>query len=59
VEAAAHGLSGANLTVLNGASGVNEVLAGLIAQGSSIFDLVKHSASPRPAHRPTAPFRRR
>ncbi|HZE51491.1 MAG TPA: SPFH domain-containing protein [Jatrophihabitantaceae bacterium] len=49
VEAAARGLSGANLTVLNGASGVNEVLAGLITQGSSIFDMVKHSASPRPA----------
>jgi len=52
VEAAARGLSGANLTVLNGASGVNEVLAGLIGQGASIFETLKHSTAPRPVPSP-------
>src|SRR5712671_6616304 len=33
VEAAARGIAGSNLTVLNGAAGVNEVLAGLVGQG--------------------------
>jgi flotillin len=44
VEAAARGLSGANLTVLNGTQGVNEVMAGLIGQGASILDLLRRSA---------------
>src|SRR6185437_3470691 len=35
VEAAARGLAGANLTVLNGTQGVNEVVAGLVGQGIS------------------------
>src|ERR1700734_209695 len=43
VEAAARGLAGANLTVLNGTQGVNEVVAGLIGQGLSILDLLKKS----------------
>jgi uncharacterized membrane protein YqiK len=46
VEAAARGLAGANLTVLNGTEGVNEVMAGLVGQGMSIFDLLKKSAVP-------------
>jgi flotillin len=46
VEAAAHGLAGANLTVLNGTQGVNEVVAGLVGQGISILDLLKKSAAP-------------
>jgi uncharacterized membrane protein YqiK len=52
VEAAARGLSGANLTVLNGASGVYEVLAGLIGQGASMFETLKHSVAPHPAPSP-------
>jgi len=44
VEAAARGLAGANLTVLNGTQGVNEVVAGLVGQGISILDLLKKTA---------------
>jgi uncharacterized membrane protein YqiK len=43
VDAAARGLAGANLTVLNGTQGVNEIVAGLVAQGISILDLLKKS----------------
>ena len=49
VEAAARGLSGANLTVLNGTEGVNEVVAGLIGQGMAILDLLKKAAATAPA----------
>ena len=42
VEAAA-GLSGANLSVLNGADGLGEIASGLVAQGLTIFDSVKKS----------------
>jgi uncharacterized membrane protein YqiK len=49
VEAAARGLAGANLTVLNGTQGVNEVMAGLVAQGVSILDLLKKSTAVVPA----------
>ncbi len=52
VEAAARGLAGANLTVLNGTQGVNEVVAGLVGQGMSILDLVKKAAAQRPRRRP-------
>ncbi|HEY3089090.1 MAG TPA: SPFH domain-containing protein [Jatrophihabitantaceae bacterium] len=45
VDAASRGLTGANVTVLNGASGVNEVLAGLITQGASILDTARRSLS--------------
>ena len=45
VEAAARGLAGANLTVLNGTEGVSEVVAGLVGQGMSIFELLKHAAA--------------
>jgi flotillin len=48
-DAAAKGLAGANLTVLNGTQGVNEVVAGLIGQGISILDLLKKSAMTAPA----------
>jgi uncharacterized membrane protein YqiK len=47
VEAAARGLSGANLTVLNGTQGVNDVVAGLVGQGLAILDLLK-KATPSP-----------
>src|SRR5258707_254906 len=45
VEAAARGIAGSNLTVLNGAAGVNEVLAGLVGQGMAVLDLLRTSTS--------------
>jgi flotillin len=45
VDAAASGIAGSNLTVLNGAEGLNEVLAGLVGQGLSIFDLLKKATA--------------
>jgi len=45
VESAARGLADANLTVLNGTQGLNEVVAGLIGQGMSILDLVKKASA--------------
>ncbi len=43
VKEAAAGLAGANLSVLNGAEGLSEVAAGLVAQGLTILDSVKRS----------------
>jgi flotillin len=45
VDAAARGLAGANLTVLNGTQGVNEIVAGLVGQGISILELLKKAAA--------------
>jgi uncharacterized membrane protein YqiK len=45
VEAAARSLAGANLTVLNGAQGVNDVVAGLVGQGLTILDLLKRATA--------------
>jgi flotillin len=45
VDAAARGIAGSNLTVLNGASGVNEVIAGLVGQGLAVLELVRSSTS--------------
>jgi flotillin len=41
VKEAAGGLSGANVNVLNGAEGLSELAAGLVAQGLTILDSVK------------------
>ncbi|HET9898679.1 MAG TPA: SPFH domain-containing protein [Streptosporangiaceae bacterium] len=41
VKEAASGLQGANLNVLNGADGLSEIAAGLVAQGITILDAVK------------------
>jgi hypothetical protein len=41
VEKAALGLSGANLTVLNGAEGISEMATGLVARGKAIFDALR------------------
>ncbi len=41
VEAAARGLAGANLTVLNGTQGVNDVVAGLVGQGLTVFSALR------------------
>jgi uncharacterized membrane protein YqiK len=41
VGKAAEGLSGANLTVLNGADGLGQMAAGLVSQGLAIFDSLR------------------
>ncbi|MFD3915334.1 SPFH domain-containing protein [Streptomyces sp. NPDC088147] len=43
-DAAARGMSGANLTVLNGTDGVNDMAAGLVGQGMAILNSLKGSA---------------
>lgn len=43
VEAAARSIQGSRLTVLNGSAGVNDVATGLVAQGLSIYDALRHS----------------
>lgn len=48
VEAAARGLVGANLTVLNGADGLSEVLTGVVGQGLSIYESLRKSVSAPP-----------
>jgi flotillin len=45
VREAAAGLSGANVSVLNGADGLSEIAAGLVGQGLTILDSVKKSLS--------------
>lgn len=41
VEKAAHGLSGANVTMLNGSDGLSDMISGLAAQGVAIFDALR------------------
>jgi uncharacterized membrane protein YqiK len=43
VREAAAGLANANISVLNGADGLGEIAAGLVGQGLTIFDSVKHN----------------
>ena len=43
VREAANGLANADVTVLNGADGLGEIAAGLVAQGLNIFDSVKRN----------------
>ena len=50
VTAAAGGISGSNLTILNGSQGVNEMAVSLAAQGLSILEALRHSMA-----RPAAP----
>jgi flotillin len=45
VREAAGGLSGANVSVLNGADGLSEIAAGLVGQGLTILDSVKKNLS--------------
>jgi flotillin len=45
VREAAAGLSGANVSVLNGADGLSEIAAGLVGQGLTILESVKRSLS--------------
>ncbi|MFD7900163.1 SPFH domain-containing protein [Streptomyces sp. NPDC059743] len=43
-DAASRGMSGANLTVLNGTDGVNDMAAGLVGQGMAILNSLKNGA---------------
>jgi len=61
VKEAAAGLAGSNLSVLNGAEGLSELAAGLVAQGLTILDSVKkglNGEDEKPHTRP-APLPRR
>ncbi|PXX10976.1 SPFH domain-containing protein [Mycolicibacterium moriokaense] len=49
VKQAAQGLSGANLTVLNGADGLGEIATGLVGQGLAIFDSLRSGLGPHRA----------
>jgi flotillin len=48
VKEAANGLAGANVNVLNGAEGLGELTAGLVAQGLTILDSVKKNLAGSP-----------
>jgi flotillin len=45
VQAAAEGIKGSDLTVLNGAEGVNEMVAGVVGQGLAIFNSLRHNVA--------------
>jgi flotillin len=44
VAAAAQGIAGSNLTILNGTEGVTQVVTDLVGQGLTIFDALKKTA---------------
>ena len=50
VREAAGGLAGANVNVLNGAEGLSELAAGLVAQGLTILDSVKQNLASSQEH---------
>jgi uncharacterized membrane protein YqiK len=54
LRAAAQGLQGANLTVLDGAEGLNSVVASLAAQGVALLESVRNGVKPTPTVEPTA-----
>jgi hypothetical protein len=45
VAEAAKGISGSNLTILNGTDGVNQVAAGVVSQGLSIYEALRNSVA--------------
>jgi flotillin len=57
VQAAATGIAGSNLTVLNGAEGVNQMVAGVVSQGLTIFETLRQGlpANAAVAETPAAP----
>ncbi len=55
VKEAAGGLAGANVSVLNGADGLSEIAAGLVAQGLTILESVKKNLS-GPANQAVAAY---
>ncbi|MEU6894939.1 SPFH domain-containing protein [Streptomyces sp. NPDC046557] len=54
-EAAANGLTGAQLTVLNGADGVSQVMSGIVGQGLAILDTLQRKAVGAPQTKGTEP----
>ncbi len=54
VKEAAGGLAGANVNVLNGAEGLSELAAGLVAQGMTILESVKRNLASTPEQSPSA-----
>jgi uncharacterized membrane protein YqiK len=54
VRAAAQGLQGANLTVLNGAEGLNEAVASMAAQGATVLRTVLDGLDRRATSSPAA-----
>ncbi len=52
LRAAAQGLQGANITVLDGAEGLNSVVASLAAQGMALLDAVRKGMGTVPATEP-------
>ncbi|GAA0691176.1 flotillin family protein [Kitasatospora atroaurantiaca] len=58
VDAAARGIAGSNLTILNGTEGVNQMAAGIVGQGLAILDSLKQSTTavnrPAPSSAPPA-----
>ncbi len=57
VEAAARGIADANLTILNGTQGVNEVVTGIVGQGLSILDVLKRATAAAAAEAAGPPAR--
>jgi uncharacterized membrane protein YqiK len=55
VEAAARGIASSNLTILNGAEGVSQMIAGIVSQGKSILDALHIATVPGIAGNPAAP----
>jgi uncharacterized membrane protein YqiK len=45
VAEAAKGISGSNLTILNGTEGVNQGAAGVVSQGLSIYEALRNSVA--------------
>ena len=45
VAAAAKGIEGSNLTVLNGSEGVNQMLTGIVGQGVHIYEALRQSVA--------------
>ena len=56
MEKAALGLSGANLTVVNGAEGLSQVATGLVAQGLAIFDALRDGHAAHREGNAASPF---
>ncbi|GAA1933512.1 SPFH domain-containing protein [Kitasatospora viridis] len=57
VDAAARGLAGANLTVLNGSEGLSQVTSGIVGQGLAILDALRQGTArmPQPQPQPQPP----
>src|SRR5581483_9035126 len=43
VAEAAKGITGSNVTILNGADGINQLVASLVGQGFTIYDTLRHA----------------